>query len=76
MQWLVDLAKVAPFTALIVVCAAYYSVKWVVWMPHYLLSRWSRHKCIMAHGWPTAPVDADGDVVYPDADDEYEKQAA
>lgn len=26
----------------------------------------SRH--IAAHGWPTAPVDADGDVVYPDKD--------
>lgn len=33
-------------------------------------SRYLRHKNIAAHGWPTAPVDADGDVVYPDADDE------
>lgn len=28
-------------------------------------SRWLRSRNIRVHGWPTAPVDADGDVVYP-----------
>lgn len=28
-----------------------------------------RHKNIALHGWPKAPVDADGDVVYPDEEE-------
>lgn len=27
-----------------------------------------RHKNILAHGWPVPPVDADGDIVYPDCE--------
>ncbi len=38
-------------------------------------NRYLRHKNILAHGWPAAPVDADGDVVYPDNDDEEEQAA-
>lgn len=29
-----------------------------------------RARNIAAHGWPTAPVDADGDVVYPKPEEE------
>lgn len=28
-----------------------------------------RARNIAAHGWPKAPIDADGDVVYPDEDE-------
>jgi hypothetical protein len=28
-------------------------------------NRWLRSRNIRAHGWPRAPVDADGDLVYP-----------
>jgi hypothetical protein len=30
--------------------------------------RYLRARNIAAHGWPQPPVDADGDLVYPDAD--------
>lgn len=26
-----------------------------------------RHKNILAHGWPSAPMDADGDLIYPES---------
>lgn len=39
-------------------------------IPRHLWKAWMRHRNIKAHGWPTAPIDADGDVVYPDKDDE------
>lgn len=32
-------------------------------------NRTLRSRNIVAHGWPTAPVDADGDVVYPEKND-------
>lgn len=28
-----------------------------------------RSRNIVAHGWPAAPIDADGDVVYPEQED-------
>lgn len=40
---------------------------------YFAWSAYNRHlrsKNIAAHGWPTAPVDADGDVVYPDKDED------
>jgi len=47
---------------------------WTVTRPfHYAFmayNRTLRSRNIVAHGWPTAPVDADGDVVYPESDDE------
>jgi len=33
-------------------------------------NRTLRSRNIALHGWPTAPIDADGEVVYPDKDDE------
>lgn len=35
-------------------------------------NRYLRHKNILAHGWPEAPLDADGDVVYPEKEEEEE----
>jgi len=28
-----------------------------------------RHKNILAHGWPKPPMDADGDIIYPDSEE-------
>lgn len=33
MQWLVDLAKTSPFTTFIIVCATYYTLKWIICLP-------------------------------------------
>lgn len=32
-------------------------------------NRKCRSNNIASHGWPTAPMDADGDIVYPDPED-------
>lgn len=37
--------------------------------PFWALNRFFRSRNIAKHGWPTAPIDADGDVVYPDKDE-------
>lgn len=51
----------------------FWIVAWVVTQPFaYAFRAYNRRlrsKNIAAHGWPTAPVDADGDVVYPDKSD-------
>ena len=31
--------------------------------PFIVAKRWIRHLDIKAHGWPAAPLDADGDVI-------------
>lgn len=45
-----------------------WSIAGVLKMPFWALNRFFRSRNIRAHGWPTAPIDADGDVVYPDKD--------
>lgn len=46
---------------------------WAATRPFYYAwsayNRTLRSRNIVANGWPTAPVDADGDVVYPSKDD-------
>ena len=37
--------------------------------PFLTINRWLRSRNITKNGWPTAPIDADGDVVYPNKDD-------
>ena len=75
MQSLIELAKVAPLTAFVLVCSAYYLAKCILWMPYNILQRCLRHRAIMRHGWPTPPMDADGDVIYPDCEDETDEDA-
>jgi hypothetical protein len=43
-----------------------WSIVGLLKMPFWALNRFFRSRNIRAHGWPTAPVDADGDVVYPE----------
>jgi hypothetical protein len=42
-----------------------WSIASVLKTPFWALNRYFRSQNIRARGWPTAPVDADGDVVYP-----------
>lgn len=53
-----------PITALILAYLLMAPVRYA----YRAYNRHLRHKNILAHGWPTAPIDADGDVVYPDND--------
>lgn len=45
-----------------------WSICSVLKMPFWALNRFFRSRNIAKHGWPTAPMDADGDLVYPDKD--------
>jgi hypothetical protein len=42
----------------------------VVMLVRSICYRTARTLCIRKQGWPTAPIDADGDVVWPDEDEE------
>lgn len=57
------------YTFLIVLVLAWASVQpfRFAWLAY---NRSLRQRSIVAHGWPTAPVDADGDVVYPTKEEE------
>ena len=64
-----EFAKTNPgYTFLICWVAA-----WAATRPfHYAWSAYNRtlrSRNIVAQGWPPAPIDADGDVVYPEKDD-------
>jgi hypothetical protein len=48
-----------PVVTILIVWAAAGVLK----MPFWITNRYFRSKNIRAHGWPTAPMDADGDVV-------------
>lgn len=45
-----------------------WSAATVLKSPFWALNRYFRSRNIAQHGWPTAPMDADGDIVYPDKD--------
>lgn len=66
-----DFANSSPITTVILAYLLMAPVR-------YAFRAYNRHlrsKNIALHGWPTAPIDADGDVVYPDKDDECSKAA-
>lgn len=71
-DFLMQFAKESPF--LFFFC--FWIAAWAVTTPiTYGFRAYNRHlrsKNIAAHGWPTAPIDADGDVVYPDEDEQAE----
>lgn len=57
-----DFANHHPFIA----CILAYLVMSPVRYAFRAYNRHLRAKNIAAHGWPTAPIDADGDVVWPE----------
>lgn len=38
----------------------------VIKYPFHVLKRWIRSRDIQKHGWPRAPMDADGDIIKSD----------
>jgi hypothetical protein len=50
-----------PVLAFFALCAAYYTLKWIVRTPFHMWNRLMRHKNIAAQGWPPPHLDADGD---------------
>jgi hypothetical protein len=61
---MIDFAQNHPVAAFFIV----WVMAWAVTRPFYYAfmayNRRLRSRNIAAHGWPTAPIDADGDVVY------------
>ena len=60
-----NFATANPGTAFLIVVV----LAWAFVQPfHFAFRAYNRRlrsRNIAAHGWPTAPIDADGDVVYP-----------
>lgn len=60
-DFILAFTKQNPFLSVCVLGSVYYGWKY----PWLVLKRSIRSKDIQKHGWPTAPIDADGDVVTP-----------
>jgi len=60
-----EFANNHPFIALILAYLLMAPVRYGCKYGFKVYNRRLRSKNIAAHGWPTAPVDADGDVVWP-----------
>lgn len=56
-----DFAIANPFLGFILICAVYYTLKWIITTPFRMFNRWCRRKNIAEHGWPPEHLDADGD---------------
>lgn len=54
-----------PILTVILAMTAASAVRSIFYYPAWAYNRRLRAANIAAHGWPTAPMDADGDVVYP-----------
>lgn len=59
-----EFALKSPFLSFIIICAVYYAWK----APWVCLKRAIRSRDIQTHGWPKAPMDADGDIVTNDGE--------
>lgn len=65
---IIRFADTNPWLTFSMFWLAVHGVVQIVYMPLKLVNRILRHRNILKHGYPTAPVDADGDVILPDAD--------
>ena len=65
MSEILSFAGEHPVVAVLVV----WSICSVLKMPFWALNRFFRSRNITKHGWPSAPLDADGDIVYPESAD-------
>lgn len=54
-----------PIVAVLIVWAICGLLRFITAQPFRIINRILRARNIREHGWPIAPVDADGDVVYP-----------
>jgi hypothetical protein len=58
-----------PLTALLIVWIVMYAATRPFKYAMRAYIRRLRSRDIQAHGWPRIPMDADGDIVYPDKDE-------
>jgi len=65
-----EFAKENPFLFFLIFWIAAWAVTRPFWWAFKAYNRSLRSKNIAAQGWPTAPIDADGDVVYPKKEEE------
>lgn len=56
-----DFGRDQPWLAFFLICAVYYTLKWIITTPFRMFNRWCRTRNIAAKGWPPAHLDADGD---------------
>lgn len=63
-------ATTNPGTTLLIVAVLAWAVTRPFWFAAWAYNRTLRARNIAAHGWPAAPIDADGDVVYPKKEDD------
>lgn len=61
-----DFANQNPVVTLIIVLALAYAATRPFAYAFRAYNRRLRSRSIAAHGWPTPPIDADGDVIYPE----------
>lgn len=62
------MANSPVLTFFLALIAAWATVR-IVYLPVNFYRAVARRKNIHEHGWPIAPIDADGDVVYPDEEE-------
>lgn len=60
-----EFASNSPWLAFFLALIAAISIETIVTCPLKAYKLYLRRKNISQHGWPTAPIDADGDVVLP-----------
>ena len=64
-----DFANESPLAAFCMVLVLAYAATRPFAYVFKAYNRKLRSRNIAAHGWPTPPIDADGDVVYPEKDE-------
>lgn len=60
-----EFANGKPYLAFFIVVLLVFLARSVLYRISHMWSRWLRSQNIKRHGWPTAPIDADGDVIRP-----------
>lgn len=63
-DFMLAMADKHPLLSFFAICATYYVIK----LPFWITSRIIRACNIANAGWPDAPMDADGDIILPKAD--------
>jgi len=66
-DFILAFASKHPILSFFVICSAYYAITAPFRFGLMAYNRRLRSANIRAQGWPTAPIDADGDVVHPEA---------
>ena len=65
-----EFAKTNPGTFFFIILVLAWAATRAFWYAWVAYNRTLRSRNIAAHGWPIPPIDADGDVVYRDQDED------